>query len=274
MIRFSEFHFSRLFILPMYATAAFLLIVALSIHSNNIMRAFAHETYRFGNISLTPGWQIEPPLVDQLNSIEINVTRNEAGNSVPIRNAFSELDASIKSGGLTKTVDFEPQEESVGLYRAKIIPTQVGGYSLLLIGKVEGQSIDSELRIEDVEDTAKFGFPLYQSQGLSDSSPSSIAPGQTRESAELPDSSARQQLQQLSPLISDLTNQINSSNDTASRAERVAEETKDKLEQLRGPVDRIYVLGLVSLGLGISGIVIGAFALTKGWDRQEVFKRK
>jgi hypothetical protein len=274
MIRFSEFHFSRLFILPMYATAAFLLIVALSIHSNNIMRAFAHETYRFGNISLTPGWQIEPPLVDQLNSIEINVTRNEAGNSVPIRNAFSELDASVKSGGLTKTVDFEPQEESAGLYRAKIIPTQVGGYSLLLIGKVEGQSIDSELRIEDVEDTAKFAFPLYQSQGLSDSSPSSIAPGQTRESAELPDSSARQQLQQLSPLISDLTNQINSSNDTASRAERVAEETKDKLEQLRGPVDRIYVLGLVSLGLGISGIVIGAFALTKGWDRQEVFKRK
>jgi hypothetical protein len=274
MIRFSEFHFSRLFILPMYATAAFLLIVALSIHSNNIMRAFAHETYRFGNISITPGWEIEPPLVDQLNSIEINVTRNEAGNSVPIRNAFSELDASIKSGGLTKTVDFEPQEESAGLYRAKIIPTQVGGYSLLLIGKIEGQSIDSELRIEDVEDTAKFAFPLYQSQGLSDSSPSSIALGQTRESAELPDSAARQQLQQLSPLISDLTNQINSSNDTASRAERVAEETKDKLEQLRVPVDRIYVLGLVSLGIGISGIVIGAFALTKGWDRQEVFKRK
>lgn len=258
----------------MYATAAFLLIVALSIHSNNIMRAFAHETYRFGNISITPGWEIEPPLVDQLNSIEINVTRNEAGNSVPIRNAFSELDASIKSGGLTKTVDFEPQEESAGLYRAKIIPTQVGGYSLLLIGKIEGQSIDSELRIEDVEDTAKFAFPLYQSQGLSDSSPSSIALGQTRESAELPDSAARQQLQQLSPLISDLTNQINSSNDTASRAERVAEETKDKLEQLRVPVDRIYVLGLVSLGIGISGIVIGAFALTKGWDRQEVFKRK
>ena len=59
--------------------------------------------------------------------------------STPVRNAFSELDPSIKSGGLTKTLDFEPQEESAGLYRAQILPTQIGSYSLLLIGKIEDQ---------------------------------------------------------------------------------------------------------------------------------------
>src|SRR5918995_4908383 len=116
-------------------TIAFLLIVGITICSIYITDAFAHETFTFGNISITPGWEVEPPLVNQLNSIEINFTRNEAeGNSVAVRNAFSELDASLKSGGVTKSLDLEPQEESAGLYRASILPTQVWSYSLVLIG--------------------------------------------------------------------------------------------------------------------------------------------
>ena len=276
MIELFELHYARHLVFTLCSTAAFLLIVAVAICGNNIIKAFAHETFSFGNISVAPGWEVEPPLVDQLNSIEINIIRNEAGgNSVPIRNAFSELDASIKSGGLTKTLDFEPQEESAGLYRAKILPTQVSTYSLLLIGNVDGQPINSQVKIEDVEDTTKFAFPLLESDRFSGSSQLlSGAPRQEKESVNRPGSSMQLQFQQFSPLVSDLMNQVNSTANTALRAERISEETRDTLEQVRGSIDRAYVFGMVSTGIGISGIIIGAFALTRNWDRQAILKRK
>lgn len=229
------------------------------------MQAFAHQTYDFGNITLTAGWEIEPPLVDQLNAVEVNITKNESeDSSTPVRNAFSELDASIKSGGLTKTLDFEPQEESAGLYRAQILPTQVGSYSLLLVGKIEDQPLNSEIQIEDVEDITKYAFPLQQGQeGTFSPSEPSGSPVPQRQSADLLDSSLERQLLQLSPLISDLTQQINATGDRATRAQNASQETSDSLEQLRGSVDKAYVFAMISVGIGTAGILIGAFALSK-----------
>jgi hypothetical protein len=271
MIKWSESQFTGSHVFTLYFTTAFLLILGVTICGIYITDAFAHETFTFGNISITPGWEVEPPLVNQLNSIEINITQNEAdGNSIAVRNAFSELDASVKSGGVTKSLDFEPQEESAGLYRAAILPTQVGSYSLVLIGSIDGQTISSELAIEDVEDTAKFAFPLAESQGSSGSSTLSASRGQEGSSTSQPGSS----MMQLSPLLSDLARQINSSGDAAIRAETIAEETRQSLEQLGDSVDRAYVFGMVSVGIGISGIIIGAYALTRNQDHFGIFGRK
>ena len=271
MVKWFESLFIQSHVFTLNLTIAFLLIVGIVICSIYITDAFAHETVILGNFSITPGWEIEPPLVNQLNSIEINITRNEAeGNSVAVRNAFSELDASIKSGGVTKSLDFEPQEESAGLYGAAIMPTQVGSYSLVLIGSIDGQTINSVLSIEDVEDTAKFAFPLAESQGSSGSSVLSAARGQEGSSA----SQAGSSMVQLSPLLSDLTRQINSTGDAAIRAETIAEETRQSLEQLGDSVDRAYVFGMVSVGIGISGIIIGTYALTRNQDRFGIFGRK
>jgi hypothetical protein len=271
MIKWFESQFTGSHVFTLYFTIAILLIVGITICSIYNNNAFAHETFTFGNISITPGWEVEPPLVNQLNSVEINITRNGAeGNSTAVRNAFSQLDASIKSGGVTKSLDFEPQEESAGLYRAAILPTQVGSYSLVLIGTIDGQTISSELLIEDVEDTAKFAFPLGESQGSSGSSMLSAARGQEESSASQPGSS----MMQLSPLLPDLARQINSSGDAAIRAETIAEETRQSLEQLGDSVDRAYVFGTVSVGIGISGIIIGAYALTRNQDRFGIFGRK
>lgn len=271
MVKWFESHFVESHVFTLNFTIAFLLIVGITICSIYVTSVFAHETFTFGNVSITPGWGVEPPLVNQLNSIEINITRNEAeGNSVEVRNAFSQLDASIKSGGLTKSLDFEPQEESAGLYRAAILPTQVGSYSLVLIGSIDGQSISSELLIEDVEDTAKFEFPLVESQGSSGSSMLSASRGQEGSSASQSGSS----MMQPSPLLSDLARQINSSGHAAIRAETIAEETRQSLEQLEDSVDRAYVFGMVSVGIGISGIIIGAYALTLNQDRFGLFGRK
>lgn len=259
MIKWFESRSTGSRVFTLYFTAAFLLVVGATICSICITDAFAHETFILGNFSITPGWEVEPPLVDQLNSIEINITRNVAeGDSVAVRNAFSELDASIKSGGVTKSLDFEPQEEFAGLYRAAILPTQVGGYSLVLIGSIDGQTINSELSIEDVEDTAKFAFPLAESQGQERSTASQVGSS----------------MMQLSPLLSDLARQINSSGDAATRAQTIAEETRQSLEQLGDSVDRAYVFGMVSVGIGISGIIIGAYALTRNQDRFGIFQRK
>ena len=229
------------------------------------MQAFAHQTYDLGNITLTAGWEIEPPLVDQLNAVEVNITKNGSeDSSTPVRNAFSELDASLKSGGLTKTLDFEPQEESAGLYRAQIFPTQVGSYSLLLVGKIVDQPLNSEIQIEDVEDITKYAFPLQQGQeGTFSASESSGSLVPQRQSADLLDSSLERQLRQLSPLISDLTQQINATGDRATRAQNASQETSESLEQIRGSVDKAYAFAMISVGIGTAGILIGAFALSK-----------
>jgi hypothetical protein len=260
----------------LYLTITFTLIVVVTICSICVAQAFAHETFSFGNLFITPGWEVEPPLINQLNSIEINITRNEGeGKSVAVRNAFSNLDASIKSGGLTKSLDFEPQEESAGLYRAMILPAQVGSYSIVLIGSIDGQAINSELRIEDVDDMAKLAFPLLENEGSSGLSALPGDPGLEETSASQPGSSMMQvQSQQLSPLLSDLAKQINFSADTAMRAEKTSEETRNAIEHLEGSVDRAYVFGIVSMGIGISGIIIGAFALTRNWDRPGKSRRK
>ena len=245
-------------------TSSFLLSATIT-NSGIDMQASAHQTYDFGNITLTAGWEIEPPLVDQLNSVEVNITKNGSeGNGTPVRNAFSELDPSIKSGGLTKTLDFEPQEESAGLYRAQIFPTQIGSYSLLLIGKIEDQPLNSEIQIEDVEDITKYAFPLQQGEeGSILSSESSGASLPQRQSANLLDSNSQHQLQQLSPLISDLTQQINATGDRATRAQNASQETSKSLEQIRGSVDKAYAFAMISVGIGTAGILIGAFALSK-----------
>jgi hypothetical protein len=254
----------KAFVSILLLTSSFLLSATIT-NSGNDMQAFAHQTYDFGNITLTAGWEIEPPLVDQLNVVEVNITKNGSEDiSTPVRNAFSELDASIKSGGLTKTLDFEPQEESAGLYRAQILPTQVGSYSLLLVGKIEDQPLNSEIQIEDVEDITKYAFPLQQGQeGTFSPSESSGAPVPQRQSLDLLDSSLERQLLQLSPLISDLTQQINATGDRATRAQNASQETSDSLERLRGSVDKAYVFAMISIGIGTAGILIGAFALSK-----------
>jgi hypothetical protein len=269
MIKWSKLRFTKSSVSTLYLATAFTLVVVVTICSIYIAQAFAHETFSFGNLSITPGWEVEPPLINQLNSIEINITRNEAeGNSVAVRNAFSNLDSSIKSGGLTKPLDFEPQEESAGLYRAIILPTQVGSYSIVLIGRIDSQTINSELRIEDVDDTAKLAFPLLESEG---SSAAPGGPGLEETSASQPGSSM---MQVRSQQLSDLTRQINSSTDTAIRAEKTSEKTRNALEHLEGSVERAYVFGFVSMGTGISGIIIGAFALTRNWDRPGKSRKK
>jgi hypothetical protein len=255
---------ANLLLLSLLTIASFALFTFLIIYSGHSQKAFAHEIFEFGNFSITPGWQTEPPLVNQLNSVEISVEEKASGSpdKVPVRNAFSNLEAGISSGGLTKPLDLQPQEESAGLYRAQIIPTQVGSYSLVLSGKIENQTINAEVPIEDVEDIRKFAFPIQEGGGLSQSSQlSEQSPNQLQ--IQQQQQQQPPELQQLSPLISDLVTEINETNNRVVRAENIAQSSLEAVEQLKISADRAYVFGMVAIGIGLAAVIVGGVALSR-----------
>ena len=259
-------------LLLLLSTTVFLLAL-LIINSNYSEKAFAHETFDYGNFTVTPGWQNEPPLVNQLNSIEISIAEKASGSGgggggeIPVRNAFSNLEASIKSGGLTKTLDLQPQEESAGLYRAQILPTEVGSYSLVLAGKIENQTINSEVPVEDVEDITKFTFPIQEGGGASQG----FQPNQQSSTGQ--QQQQQPELQQLSPLISDLIMQINETNNRAMGAQNMAQESVQAIEELKISTDRTYVFGMVAIGLGIGAVILGGLALSRK-SEQAISKKR
>jgi hypothetical protein len=110
---------------------------------SSITPVLAHTEYPFGNITIELGWVTEPPLVLQLNQIEVTVTRTgseQEGEGQPVRNAFANLNTDIRFGGLAKSLDFQPSEESAATYISGIIPS-VGSYSLDFRGQLENQHI-------------------------------------------------------------------------------------------------------------------------------------
>lgn len=202
--------------------------------------ATAHETFQFGDMNIEPGWEIEPPLEMQLNSIEVSVTSDPQNE--PVANAFSDLTAIVKFGGVTKPLDLQPTEEA-GVYRAKIIPSQVGSYSLNISGTIRNESLVADLPIEDVESTTKFTFP--PTPGISPNN---------QESSLL-------QSKQLALVVSDLTNQLEKSRDLAQRAMNTSMNADNSIKELEVSIDNNYVLLMIAIGLGIGGIIIGAVGL-------------
>src|SRR5215210_2521858 len=138
-----------------FTVLAFLLLTvllasAIIIFPSNTNRASGHVTKQFGNIQVVAGWSTEPPLVGEMNDILVEVRNGTGDNATAVRNALANIDISLKYGGLTKPIDFEPSEEE-GQYLSPIIPTRLAGpYIVVLKGNIQGQSIDDEIQIEDV----------------------------------------------------------------------------------------------------------------------------
>jgi hypothetical protein len=157
-------------------------------------------------------------------------------NNEPVRNALANLTVSIQKGGLTKELAFLPGEETAGHYLAEIFPTQVGAYSLVFNGQVEGQTIQTTVPIEDVEDVGRLEFP-----------PSSGGSG---------DQQSQQITQQLGTILSDLSSQIDQ---TKQIAENTANNTQQSLQASQDSklaADRAYMVGMIGAGLGAAGIII------------------
>ena len=134
--------------------------VALLFSVGLITQAFAHTTVEVEQYEIEVGWGIEPPVVSFRNDFVFKITElgETPGLKVGIKNAFKDMQATAKFGGVTKNLDIG-SDPRPGHYFSHVIPTKTGSYSIHLEGEIDGTPIDVDIPIEDVESTAILDFP-------------------------------------------------------------------------------------------------------------------
>ena len=199
--------------------------------------SFAHISKTFGNTTLEVGWLSEPPLAGNLNSITLQVNKEVGGEQSPVGNSLANLTLSVKSGTITKVLDFQPSPTTDGGYEGMILPTRVGPYSLVVQGDVKGQEVDGEFKIEDVESKSIFSFP--------DSS--------------IDTASTNNINQQVQDGISKLANDIQKSRDELNMSQSKVLDVEQSVEKLEADSGISYLVLLTTLGISIAGIVMAGY---------------
>jgi len=215
-------------------------------------KVLAHVSTEYGNITVQAGWDQEPPLVDEINDIVVGVTReSDLGNNsaIPIRNALADMNIMVKYGGVTKSLDFVPSQEKEGWYEAKIRPTRIGSYSLVLNGTIQDQPINDEVQIEDVESTQRVSFPEASSSGGGGSS--NAATNTNLLSG------------QISNILNQITNDINNIRDDIGTLAESNSNIQESIQDVKESADRSYILAMTAIGVGAAGILIAAAALAR-----------
>lgn len=231
----------------------FAAVLLLSFLAFNMPAVLAHEEVVIGDIRIVAGWVNEPPLVNQLNDVLLIIT--QVSNGQPVNNALAQVDATVQKGTDTRPLEFLPAEEA-GTYTATILPTQTGQYTIVLRGTISGQTIDGPIDIEDVEDTARFAFPLSSSSTTTTSSGGGGSGGGDNQ---IPQGF----IDQLQMVITDLTTQIEQASISAQEANNSTQSVAESIEELKISVDRAYLFSLIGLGVGTAGIAIGVVALSR-----------
>jgi hypothetical protein len=217
---------------------------------NPFQKVLAHVSNGYGNITIQAGWDQEPPLVDEINDIVVGVTRaSDLGNSstVPVRNALADMNIMVKYGGVTRSLDFVPSQELEGWYEAKILPTRIGSYSLVLNGTIQNQPINDEVQIEDVESKQKISFPEVNSDSGSsiDATNTNLLNGQ------------------ISNILNQITNDMNNIRDDIGTLGESNSNIQEGIQDVKDIADRSYMLAITAIGVGAAGILIAAAALVR-----------
>ena len=203
-------------------------------------KVLAHVSNEYGNITVQAGWDQEPPLVDEINDIVVGVTReSNLGNSsaIPVRNALADMNILVKYGGVTKSLDFVPSQTQEGWYEAKILPTRIGSYNLVLNGTIQNQPISDDVQVEDVESKQKISFPetISGSGSSNDAANTNLLNGQ------------------ISNILRDDIGTLAESNSNI----------QEGIQNVKDITDRSYMLAITAIGVGAAGILIAAAALVR-----------
>ena len=136
------------------------ILFALILGGGLFSSAFAHTTVHVEKYEIETGWGIEPPVVGFRNEFifEVSVPGEVEGVKTGVKNAFKNLDATAKFGGITKDLDIN-SHPTPGHYFSNVIPTETGSISIMLSGEIDGTPVEIEIPIEDVETTAILDFP-------------------------------------------------------------------------------------------------------------------
>ena len=190
--------------------------------------AYAHTAITVEQYEIDIGWKDEPPLVGIQNAITFEFNQDDGnGIKTPVTNSFKDLEASVKSGSITKTLDIQ-SDAKPGNYYAKIIPTKTGSLSVELKGTLNGVPVNQEIQIEDVESIDVLAFP-----------PSGYSSGQ--------DVSALKNA--MSSLQKDVI-------EIKSKVGNVADITNIDLS-------KAYDFGVFGLALGAAGVILAIIAMVK-----------
>lgn len=216
------------------------LIVAFVIFTSYTHVSFAHISKAFGNTTIETGWLHEPPLVADLNGIILQVSKSNGVQETPVLNALANLTISAKYGTITKQLDFEPSQATDGGYEAKILPTRLGPYYVVVQGDVKGQKVDGEFKIEDVESKSIFSFP--------DSS--------------VDTTSSNNQNEQVQDAINKLSNDIQKGNDDLNMSRKEMTDIQESIGSLYRDSGISYLILLTALGIGIAGVVLAGYLFT------------
>ncbi|MEM2759395.1 MAG: hypothetical protein QXU32_04990 [Nitrososphaerales archaeon] len=204
--------------------------------------SYAHTDINVGDVRVVSGWKNEPPLVGELNSIVLELSKGDQPLVIDFRN----VDVAIRYGGVIKTLSFEPTEH-LGLYSSPIIPTRLGSYTVIVKGVVAGNNVDAEIPIEDVEDKQKLAFP-----------DKSIESTEIRNIA----SQLQSSINQVQLIVEQMAGKINNAESSATEARKIAED-------LGSDAERAYNFGIIGMGLGAAGIIVAIVSLTRKGKGEE-----
>ena len=238
------------------------IIALITISASYLIPANAHITKQFGNVSVEVGWTDEPPLVGQLNSALIVVEKAiTGGNSTPVSNALSQLDIKEKYGGITKPIEFVPSEQTEGGYEAKIIPTRIGSYSLLMNGSIQNQNITNvEIPLDEVEGTQMLSFPDREISGIGSGS----ASGSSSESNQTTTSNSNNEIgAKVEQILSQFSNDIDSIKGSIAKLNSDYANIQNSIQSTKSASDISFIVGMAGVGAGIAGIVISLIVLSR-----------
>lgn len=242
-----------------------LAIIALTIiFATYLTPAYAHITKQFGNISLEVGWTEEPPLVGQLNSAIIVVEKVvTGGNSTPVSNALSQLDIKEKYGGITKPIEFVPSEQTEGGYEAKIIPTRIGSYSLLMNGSIQNQNITNvEIPLDEVEGTQMLSFPDREISGSSSGS-GSVSGSSNGSNQTIAGGNNNEIGAEVEQILSQFSNDIDSIKGSIAKLDSNYVNIQNSIQNVKSASDISFIIGMAGVGAGISGVIISLIVLSR-----------
>jgi len=220
-----------------------LILLAFSNSPFVIKPASAHITKVFGNYLVTVGWQNEPVYNGLMNAPIVEVKKGSGDNAKPVINALANMQISIKYGSVTKQLDFVPDSTIDGQYVSPLIPTRVGTYSLIMKGTVEDQQIDTEILLDDVASIDTLNFP------------------QSGPSADTTNTG------QIGTIINQLTNDIEEAKNSANSAAQTVANVGKSFQEIKDTTDRLYMISMTGIGIGVAGIVIAVFAISRKGEK-------
>ena len=236
----------KFIIIPLMIIAVLLLITVFA--SGTQVPVYAHISKTFGNFTVEVGWSNEPSLVGEINNAIVQVNKGTESNSTPVRNALAEMYILVKYGGVTKTLDFKPSEQSAGLYQAEMIPTRLGSYSLVLNGTLQGQSIvNAEIPLDDVESKQKLSFPDSGNtgEGTNTNTPATSIGAEVER------------------ILSQLTNDIDVTKGDIDTLAKNDANIQKSFQDVKKTADRSFLIGITGMGVGVAGIVIAVVAFSR-----------